>query len=223
MMATWAADASDADDDATDDEGRRWLARLDALAAPLAPRPTATTVRACTLLEGLRANDATVSPRVYGRCHTATLRGAGLGRAGFVRALAAHTARPGAVGVGVCLHRLVGPGATATTTAGEGEGEGEGDSVWGPRREHTVMEIVSTTTDEGAVEAAWAWACGLRRAVVEAVPEEVLEGGWLAMMPEEEVDLEKVFGGENYRFLLELKRKWDPDNVFKYTVPRLPV
>lgn len=213
MMVTWASEDHDA--------GRRWLARLEALATPTpsfssssshSPSPPGfNTVRAGTLLEGIRVNDASVSPLVYGRCHTATVRGAGIGCADFVCAIAAHTAAPGAEGVGVALHRLVGPGTA-----------GDKGAVWGLRQEHTVMEILSTTTDEAAVEVAFDWACGLRRAVVDAVPEEVVEGGWLAMMPDEEVDLEKVFGAENYRFLLELKRKWDPNNVFSNTVPKLP-
>lgn len=205
VMLTWASDDHD--------EGRRWAAKLAALGGPSSP-PAVDTLRPCRLLEGLRANDAFISPRVYGRCHTVTVRAAE--RTRFVEAITEHTAHFPARGVGMCLHRSVGRG-----EAHQGMADG-GDSVWGPRGEHTMLEIVSTTTEEASAEAAYEWALGLRRAVVSAVPDEVVGGGWLAMTPDEEVDLEKVFG-EDYEFLLGLKRKWDPDNVFRNTVPRLPI
>lgn len=224
MMVTWASSSSSSDDDHA--EGRRWIARLAALGGPDNPTPAIDTIQPCTLLEGLRISDASVALRVYGRCNTVTVRGTGIGEAAFVDALAAHTDFGAAgggesvMGVGVCLHRYVNPG------PGDGGAEigakGGSDSVWGPRESHMLMEIVSTTTDGAAAEAAFAWGCGLKRAVVEAVPGEVVGGGWLAMTPEEEVDNEKVFG-DDYPFLLGLKRKWDPNNVFRHTVPKLSV
>lgn len=221
MMVTWASSSSSDDDHA---EGRRWIARLAALGGPDNPAPAIDTIQPCTLLEGLRISDASVAPRVYGRCNTVTVRGTGIGEPAFVDALAAHTDFGAAggvesvMGVGVCLHRFVDPKSRDRA----GEVGGKGDSVWGPRESHTLMEIVSTTTDGAAAEAAFAWGGGLKRAVVEAVPGEVVGGGWLAMTPEEEVDNEKVFG-DDYPFLLGLKRKWDPNNVFRHTVPKLPV
>lgn len=225
MMVTWAAcsSSSSGDDHA---EGRRWIARLAALGGPARPAPAVDTVRPCTLLEGLRTSDASVPPRVYGRCNTVTVRGTGIGAPAFADTLAAHTdfgrlAAGGVMGVGVCLHRLVSRNAPGDA-AGEVGARGGSGSVWGPRESHTLLEIISTTTDVAAAEAAFEWGRRLKRAVVEAVPGEVLGRAWLAMIPEEEVDNEKVFG-DDYPFLLGLKRKWDPDNVFKHTIPKLPV
>lgn len=203
IMVTWASD--------NHDEGRRWIATLETLG----PGPPAVnTIRPCTLLEGLKSNDSSLNPYVYGRCNTVTVRGDV--SPGFVDTIAEYTANFGARGTGVCLHRFTGP-----VAGGDAEDQ-EASSVWGPREKHTMLEILSTTTDETAVEKAFAWACALKRAVEEAGPDDVVGGGWLAMTTHEQSDWVKVFG-RNYEFLMELKRKWDPNNVFRNTVPRLPV
>lgn len=208
-MVIWASDDHD--------EGRRWIAKLEALG----PCPPAVnTVQPCTLLEGLRSNDSSISPYVYGRCNTVTVRGDASPE--LVDTIAEYTANFGARGNGICLHRFIGRTAAAAAAADGSPENQEGCSVWGPREAHTMLEIVSTTTDETAVETAFAWACALKRAVVEAVPDDVVGGGWLAMTPYEKSDWKKMFG-RNYEFLIELKRKWDPNNVLRNTVPRLSV
>lgn len=217
VVATWASDDHET--------GQHWLARIKAI---ISTPPDMSSVQACTLLEAIRANDDAVGEGArYGRCHAVKVRGEAVAYEGLVDVLAEHTTRfGGARGAAISMHRLVGPGTVASSSSGEKDARvGEGDvsrlSVWGPRDRHTVLEILSNTTHLEDVETALSWGRRLRDAVVEVVP--ILKEAWLAMVPDEEDDLETLFGQDNYRFLLGLKKELDPQNVFRNTVPKLVV
>lgn len=198
LMVTWASDDHE--------HGHHWINKVAAL-DPVHP-PAVNTIQPCTLLEGLRINDASIAASIYGRCNTITVRGYS---PGLVNAVARSTATFAARGSGIALHRFV----------GHGDGEKERCSVWQPRGEHIMVEILSGTTDEKRVDAAYAWGAAVRRAVVQAVEEkEILHAGWMAMTANEGADLKTLFG-QNYEFLMALKKKWDPENAFRNTVPRL--
>ena len=54
-------------------------------------------------------------------------------------------------------------------------------------------------------------------------PGNVLESSYVSLVGargDDDADYRKIYGG-HYDVLVELKRKYDPRNVFKYAVPRL--
>lgn len=196
-MAVWASPDHD--------EGWRWVRRLEALA----PSPVLNTVAAGTLARCIADNQALASFPVHGRNVTLSVRGY---TDKVVDIIARHTAELPARGAGFCVHHVDGRAVRPSE-----------DSVWGPRGvEHLVLEFISATVDEASVDRCAAWASAFRGDFVENAPEDVLEGGWAAMVPDDETDVTKMFAG-NSQFVLDLKRKHDPHNVFNNTVPKLLV
>lgn len=87
-------------------------------------------------------------------------------------------------------------------------------SVFKTREPHSMVEIVGFTTKPGPMaDELLRWA-GDFEAAVGASPD-ALDGRYYSLTAEEDVKIEKVFGEEDLRFLLELKREYDPRNFFR--------
>ena len=93
-------------------------------------------------------------------------------------------------------------------------------SLFRYREPHLMLEIVGVSSTEEGVEECRTWAEGFGREMRAA--EGMLEGVYLPLTPQKTVDLKKVYG-EKYERLLELKRKFGPNNVFRNAVPRLEI
>ena len=83
-----------------------------------------------------------------------------------------------------------------------------------------MVEILGVSGAEEDAEECGAWAEAFGRELRAA--EGALEGTYMSLTAEDTVDLAKIYG-EKLPRLLELKRKFDPENVFKNAVPRLNV
>ncbi|OTB06401.1 hypothetical protein M426DRAFT_20855 [Hypoxylon sp. CI-4A] len=64
------------------------------------------------------------------------------------------------------------------------------------------------------------WSNALLDELWEKDPEKILESSYVSFMGNEDSVRRKIYGS-HHDALLALKRKYDPDNVFKFAVPRL--
>jgi FAD/FMN-containing dehydrogenase len=48
----------------------------------------------------------------------------------------------------------------------------------------------------------------------------ILPGTYISLTPPEKLDLSRIYGS-NYKTVLDLKREYDPHNVFKLAVPMI--
>lgn len=189
-----------------DDEGAAWRDRVAAMGGPALMNGIKTTTLARSVVEIADVIAATNYP---GRAETVNVRGLRfsdevidvLARYGAAMPPSASVA-----GIHVCH------GYSTRNTANP--------ALFRYRVTHCMLEIVGlSSTPEGAEECR-AWAAGFGREMREA--EGVLEGSYLPLTPQDVVDLEKIYGAK-YGRLLELKRRYDPHNVFRSALPRLEV
>ncbi|KAI1075710.1 FAD-binding domain-containing protein [Whalleya microplaca] len=94
------------------------------------------------------------------------------------------------------------------------------ESVFGSRVQHHMLEIVSLTPDVAMEEKAAAWALSFKKELRENDPDNVLDSSYVALLDDDDADWKKIYGS-HYETLLGLKRKYDPDNVFKHAIPKL--
>lgn len=114
-------------------------------------------------------------------------------------------------GCGLSIHELKGKSAKPDDTA-----------VFNAREPHYLIEILGAVVDEKNAGEVGAWTRGFQKALAEACGEELLTVQWVAMTPDEDIELRKVYG-EKYDEVLRLKEKYDPKNVFRHALPRIPV
>jgi len=94
-------------------------------------------------------------------------------------------------------------------------------SVFNAREPHYVIEILANASDKANFEAVSQWGLALWDKLMREVSEEILDASWLASTPMDETSLEKMYGSENAKFLVALKRDVDPGGVFKHALPSL--
>lgn len=91
------------------------------------------------------------------------------------------------------------------------------DTVFAQRREHLLVEIVASwrPATRGAAHRAWA------RNLLAALSPGALPGGYANLLGADEGDRALLGYGPNAERLLAIKRRYDPDHVFR-AVPTLP-
>ena len=199
--ATWASD-----DQA---EGRRWIDRIAALVGPCIvndPKPTSVAAYA-------EFNESLVTFGSFGRCYTLNLARLTPAVAGV---LAKHTAALPGGGIGLAVHTLREQPAVSGTAPPP-------PSVFGARVPHHMVELVAATAAPELEVSGAEWAARVLRELREVDPGNVLESSYVSLVGargDDDADYRKIYGG-HYDVLVELKRKYDPRNVFKYAVPRL--
>ncbi|KAF3764480.1 FAD-binding domain-containing protein [Cryphonectria parasitica EP155] len=95
-------------------------------------------------------------------------------------------------------------------------------SVFGAREDHLVIEIIATSPDPTLRREVDAWGVGCLKALREADPANVLDSAYISLLDEGDLATEKIYG-EHLPAIVELKRKYDPANVFKHSSPKIPV
>ncbi|KAG9605359.1 hypothetical protein KCU77_g840, partial [Aureobasidium melanogenum] len=95
-------------------------------------------------------------------------------------------------------------------------------SVFNSREPHYVIEILANASIEENFEAVSKWGLSLKEELLRKASEKVLNASWLASTPDEDIGvLERLYGTANAQFLRELKRKRDPEAIFKHAIPRI--
>ncbi|GAP93091.1 putative d-lactate dehydrogenase protein [Rosellinia necatrix] len=191
VAATWA--------DADQSEGKRWFDKVAALGACIMNNPEAKTVSAFTAF-----NETLVVYGSYGRTYTANLAKYTPKTAEI---LAKYTASIPGGGIAIAVHSLRAPAPSEV-------------DVFGSRYDHLMLEIVAMTPAQDIAEKGAVWALELIQELKDADPENVLDSSYVSLCGEHDSDNKKIYG-VHYDKLVALKKKYDPDNVFKYAVPRL--
>ncbi|KAL4861589.1 hypothetical protein BDV12DRAFT_190976 [Aspergillus spectabilis] len=94
------------------------------------------------------------------------------------------------------------------------------ESVFSAREPHFAVEINTIVQDGEKLEEALAWGREFRDALRKTSVDNIFPVQYLSFMRKEEVDHGKVFGA-HVLFLRDLKKRVDPDNVFKAAISYL--
>ncbi|KAF7327939.1 FAD-binding domain-containing protein [Mycena kentingensis (nom. inval.)] len=133
---------------------------------------------------------------------------------GIVETMSKHLAlMPSDFGAGVIFHELRGKSAAVTES-----------SVFAAREPHYMIELVGSVLDSANVDKVKTWVTAYADELTEAARAsgDLLEAPWVPMTSDDRIDLKRLYGG-NYETVVELKRKFDKDNFFKYALPKIPV
>lgn len=93
-------------------------------------------------------------------------------------------------------------------------------SVFGTRARHHMFEIYAVLADKNIAEERVQWAAKVKAELQAQDADNILEGSYISLGSHEDADVKKIYG-KHYETLAALKRKYDPRNVFKHSVPRL--
>lgn len=96
------------------------------------------------------------------------------------------------------------------------------DSVFGAREDYHMVDIVSMTTDPALKKETVAWGQDLLRELKEQDGPNVLNSAYISLLDSGDADLKKIYG-RHLETLVSLKRKYDPENVFKHAALRISV
>ncbi|KAI1494865.1 hypothetical protein F5X96DRAFT_665317 [Biscogniauxia mediterranea] len=95
------------------------------------------------------------------------------------------------------------------------------ESVFGSRVEHRIIELVAITPVKDLELAGAQWARAFIKDLREGDDlENALEASYVSLLGNDDSDYKKIYGSF-YDKLITLKNKYDPNNVFKYAIPRL--
>ena len=186
------------------DTGRVWIAKIEALGAVVM-----NTIAPQTMSEYVEAMGSQVATSSYGSARSINVRrwtkktteiiSKGLDK------------MPSSTGTAFSLHELRGPSAAPNA-----------DSVFGTREPHFMLEFLSMVDREEDVADSEEWAISLKNEILQKDSENVLPGTYLSVTPPGDVPLSKIYGPDsNYQTVLNLKQKYDPQNVFNLGLPRL--
>lgn len=192
LIATWVSD-----DHA---EGQQWIDR----AAALGGTAVMNVAEAKSPARYAEDNEKLVAWGVHGRSYTLNLR---TWTARSVEVLARGSATVPAPGAMISVHNLRSP-------------KLNGESVFGARENHLMVEIVSTASGPALKEEVNAWGQRVLRELKEADPDNVLDSAYISLLDHRDADLQKLYGG-HLDTVVALKRKYDPDNVFKHSSPKV--
>lgn len=192
MIFVWSSEDKDA--------GMEWLNRIQALGPAI--MHTVTEVGTSAWMDVVKAF---VPYGVWGGDRTVSLRALPESTA---KIIGKHLEKmPSDAANGFVIHDLKGPSATKTPS-----------SSFGAREPHYMLELISSTLDPANMEGSQEWIAGMHKELSQCG--EALKGAYVSLSMPGDCPVSDCFG-EHFDFLHELKRKYDPEGVFKLAVPRL--
>jgi hypothetical protein len=94
---------------------------------------------------------------------------------------------------------------------------GASETAFALRQDHLMVEIIAAWESHDEEQRYIEWAQHLSQALAP----NAIKGGYINLLDEQEQDRVPLAFASNYERLLDLKRKYDPDNVFRSTVGHL--
>ena len=91
------------------------------------------------------------------------------------------------------------------------------ESVFATRTPHYLFDLVAISSDPRRARVSWDWAEHFRDALRSSDSLNVLPTTYIPLTPPVEASLEMIYQ-ENRDKLVEIKRKYDPNNVFKHAL-----
>jgi hypothetical protein len=192
VIATWHGQDKD--------EGRSWIKNI-AGAANCVMENT----QEITLAEMLENNEKLVTWPSYGRVYTLNAKRM---TENAIEILGKHCVNAPGGSLIFSYHTLL------------SAQEPEQKSVFGTRARHHMFEIYAVLADEAIAEERVQWGAKVKADLQAEDADNILEGSYISLESNEDVDVKKIYG-KHYDTLAALKRKYDPENVFKHSIPRL--
>lgn len=196
-MVAWSGDDTE--------EGKYWSNQIASLAPVLM-----STVGETTIPEWFAGNAAMVPSSVYGSSRTLNLYSVTPEVAEAIgRNLTTLPTDPGTM---ISMHQLRGPSAAP-----------KDNSVFATREPHYMLEIVGFAVVEDRKGEAEHWASNIAEAVSKTDGGNILPTTYISLYsaPEREVDPLSQFYGSHAEEILSLKKEYDPEGFFHWTVPQL--
>lgn len=191
------------------EESRLWLDRVGKFAS-LAPNITdvQSTVMNTNALGFSAMVQDMIPAQVLGRCQSADITHFSPEVVAELAKVADAIPRDCSGGINIHTLRVDSPSC----------GENVPDSVVPYRKPHIMLELLGLGNDELSARKAAAWALDARSRLMAL--EDAERRTYLALTAPEFVDLEVIFGEELVE-LRKLKQEYDPEGVFKHTLPKL--
>ncbi|KAH7136849.1 D-lactate dehydrogenase [Dactylonectria estremocensis] len=92
-------------------------------------------------------------------------------------------------------------------------------SVFGSRTPHYVLEFIATSSSKDRALEAWEWATGFRDAVTKTTASNILPGTYISLTPPSDAKCSVIYG-TSWEKLVDTKKTYDPNNVFKHAMPQ---
>lgn len=92
-------------------------------------------------------------------------------------------------------------------------------SVFAARMPHYVFEFIATSSTPDMAREAWVWASGFRDAVRRHASHSVLPITYVALTPPSDANFPVIYG-KQWQRLQEIKKMYDPNNVFCHAIPQ---
>ncbi|KAG8666612.1 hypothetical protein FPOAC2_11728 [Fusarium poae] len=194
ILATWHGDDKD--------EGHSWIKNI-AGAANCVMENT----QEITLAEMLANNEKLVTWPSYGRVYTLNVERM---TEDAVKILGKHCVSAPGGSLIFSYHTLL------------SAQEPEQKSVFGTRARHHMFEIYAMIGDKTIAEERVQWAAKVKANLQAEDADNILEGSYISLGSHEDADVKKIYG-KHYDTLAALKKKYDPENVFKHSIPRLVI
>ena len=106
------------------------------------------------------------------------------------------------------IHQLRGPSEAAQT-----------NSVFGARTAHYCIEFIATASVPEKTQAVWDWAVRFRDAIGKTDGQNILTSTYISLTPPAEASSAAIYG-DNWEKLVDIKKEYDPKNVFKHALPK---
>jgi hypothetical protein len=190
------------------ENGQRWSAKIASLAPVLMNAVAVTTIPAW-----FADSRAQVPDSLYGTSFTHNVKAITPAVAEVIgRNLARMPNDPGAM---FSMHQLRGPSV----------GKQSHGSVFATREPHYMLELLGFSTKESLTEASGAWAARLFEDILHADLGNVLPTAYVSLSNSAQASSANEFialsyGSEGEK-VRELKKRFDPENLFRLTVPAL--
>ncbi|CAK7231691.1 hypothetical protein SCUCBS95973_008004 [Sporothrix curviconia] len=187
-------------------EANRWIDKVaEALTTGTGKPHIVKQVAPTSVTAYAEQNEKMLTYGVYGRVYSLSFRKYTAKTAAI---LAKYNASLPGRESGISIHALRSPAANES-------------SVFGERTDHSMLEVIALAKEKALAEgpvADWAKAC--IKELRDEDPENILESSYVSLGSDEDSDYKKIYGIQ-YDKLVALKTKYDPDNVFKFAVPKV--